>query len=55
MYLINTNICDPNLQKPGIMMHFWNSDFCISEFHVPKDLFCSSINAVLLIVNELQG
>ena len=25
-----------------------------SDFHVPKALFCSNINAVLLIVDELQ-
>ena len=32
---------------------FWNPDFCISEFHIPKALFCSNINAVLRIVFEL--
>ena len=37
------------------MVHFGIPDFCINEFHVPKALFCSNINAVLLIVYELQG
>ena len=33
-------------------MHFGIPDFCISKFHVPKALFCSNINAVLLIVRS---
>ena len=44
----------PGLQKPKIMIHFRNPDFCYSEFHIPKALFCSNINAVLQIVFELQ-
>ena len=36
-------------------MHFRNPDFCINEFHIPKALFCSNINAVLQILFELQG
>ena len=36
-------------------MHFGNPDFYFSEFHVPKALFCSNINAVLQIDFELQG
>ena len=37
----------PDLPKPDIMTHFGNWDFCISEFYIPKALFCSNINAVL--------
>ena len=32
-----------------------NPDFCITEFCIPKALFCSNINAVLQIHFELQG
>ena len=34
---------------------FGNPDFCISEFCVPKALFCSNTNGVLQILFELQG
>ena len=44
----------PDLPKPDIMTHFGNPDFCISEFYIPKALFCSNINAVLQILFELQ-
>ena len=37
------------------MMHFIKPDFCISEFYIPKALFCSSINVVLQIFFELQA
>ena len=30
-------------------------NFCISEFYIPKALFCSNSNAVLQILFELQG
>ena len=36
------------------MMHFGNPDFYITEFYIPKALFCSDTNAVLQIVFELQ-
>ena len=36
-------------------MHFGCPDFCINEFHIPKDLFCSNINAELQILFNLQG
>ena len=45
----------PDLQKPDIMTHFGNPDFCMNEFHKPKALFCSNINAILQILFELQG
>ena len=44
-----------DLQKPNITMHFGNPDFCITEFYIPKALFCSNTNAVLQILFELQG
>ena len=37
------------------MMHFGSSGLCISEFHIPKALFCSNVYAVLQIAFELQG
>ena len=37
----------PDLQKPDIMTNFWKSDFCISEFYIPKALFYSNINVLL--------
>ena len=43
------------LCKTNIMKHFGNLDFCISEFHIPKALFCGNINVVLYIIFELQG
>ena len=36
------------------MMHFWIWK-SVSEFHVPKALIYSNINAVLQIVYKLQG
>ena len=33
--------------KTNIKINFQNADFCISEFLVPKTLFCSNINAAL--------
>ena len=43
----------PDLQKHDIMMtHF---EFCISEFHIPKALFCHNINDVLQIIFKLQS
>ena len=37
------------------MKHFENPDFCIIEFHIPKALFCSNINAALQVLFKLQG
>ena len=42
-------------QKPDIITHFGNPTFYISEFYIPKPLFCSNINAVLQIVFKSQG
>ena len=45
----------PDLPKPDKWRIFGNPDFCISEFYIPKALFCSNTNAVLQILFELQG
>ena len=39
-----------NLQKPDIIMHFWNPDICITAFYMAKALFCGKIKAVLQIL-----
>ena len=41
-----------DLQKANIII-FENPDYCISEIHILKALFCSNINTVLQIVFEL--
>ena len=40
-------------QRNGAFLE--NQDFCISEFRIPKALFCSIINAVLLIVSSCKA
>ena len=44
-----------SIKKENTMTHFEGPDFCIVEFHIPKALFCSNINAALRILFKLQG